>query len=278
MSRPLIIYHAPCADGFGGALAAWLRFHDQAEYLGISHHHGAPDVTGRDIYLIDFAFTRSCVEQLVVRGNQVTVLDHHESSVTELMPLLDAGIIKGVLETGRSGSVLAWHWFHSGEPLPLLFQHIEDQDLKRNRLKNTREIVEGLRLLPMSFSTWRTYMHDVEGLRRTGSIALATIHRLVNELAAHAFMANIGGYTVPVVNAPEYLASDIGERLADGHPFAAVYTDIPEGRKFLLESGPNGINVIEVAAMYGGGGHPNGAGFFVVRHPHDRRSLVGAAL
>ena len=34
---PLVIYHGKCPDGFGAALAAWLYFEGQGEYLGVSH-------------------------------------------------------------------------------------------------------------------------------------------------------------------------------------------------------------------------------------------------
>ena len=35
--NPLVIYHGKCPDGFGAALAAWLYFEGQGEYLGVSH-------------------------------------------------------------------------------------------------------------------------------------------------------------------------------------------------------------------------------------------------
>ena len=31
--KPLVIYHANCADGFGAAFAAWLKLGNEAEYL-----------------------------------------------------------------------------------------------------------------------------------------------------------------------------------------------------------------------------------------------------
>ncbi|MBK8773051.1 MAG: hypothetical protein IPM06_21840 [Rhizobiales bacterium] len=31
--KPLVIYHANCADGFGAAFAAWLRLGDSADYV-----------------------------------------------------------------------------------------------------------------------------------------------------------------------------------------------------------------------------------------------------
>ena len=35
--KPLVIYHASCADGFGAAFAAWLKFGDDAEYVACSY-------------------------------------------------------------------------------------------------------------------------------------------------------------------------------------------------------------------------------------------------
>ena len=35
--KPLIIYHRSCADGFGAAYSAWLRFGDEAEYLPMQY-------------------------------------------------------------------------------------------------------------------------------------------------------------------------------------------------------------------------------------------------
>ena len=35
--KPLVLYHANCADGFGAAFAAWLKLGDEAEYVACSY-------------------------------------------------------------------------------------------------------------------------------------------------------------------------------------------------------------------------------------------------
>jgi nanoRNase/pAp phosphatase (c-di-AMP/oligoRNAs hydrolase) len=72
----------------------------------------------------------------------------------------------------------------------------------------------------------------------------------------------IGGVNVPVCNAPYSMASDTGNLLSKGEPFAATYTDLGDGRRsFSLRSSDEGADVSVVAKKYGGGGHRNAAGF-----------------
>ncbi len=72
-----------------------------------------------------------------------------------------------------------------------------------------------------------------------------------------------GDYEVPVVNAT-VLFSDIAGELAKGKPFGACYFDRADGkRQWSLRSSPDGVDVSEIAKLYGGGGHKNAAGFEV---------------
>ena len=63
MSKNIVIYHASCADGFASAYAAWKRFGGEAEYISCqynTHMHktgeGLPDMSGADVYILDFSF------------------------------------------------------------------------------------------------------------------------------------------------------------------------------------------------------------------------------
>ena len=51
---------------------------------------------------------------------------------------------------------------------------------------------------------------------------------------------------------------------ADGFG-AACYCDTPEGRTFSLRSREDGLDVSEIATLFGGGGHRNAAGFRLTR-------------
>ena len=37
MSKIYTLYHNNCPDGFGSALAAYLKFGDKSEYIGVKH-------------------------------------------------------------------------------------------------------------------------------------------------------------------------------------------------------------------------------------------------
>jgi nanoRNase/pAp phosphatase (c-di-AMP/oligoRNAs hydrolase) len=49
--------------------------------------------------------------------------------------------------------------------------------------------------------------------------------------------------------------------MGEGKPFAACYWDTPGGRVFSLRSANDGLDVSEIAAKFGGGGHKHASGF-----------------
>mgnify|MGYP001450666450 FL=1 len=75
-------------------------------------------------------------------------------------------------------------------------------------------------------------------------------------------MVDIAGYQVPCVNTNS-LASEIGNDLAKGQPFAAMYCDNADKRIFSLRSDVDGVDVANIAKLFGGGGHFHAAGFAV---------------
>ena len=80
-------------------------------------------------------------------------------------------------------------------------------------------------------------------------------------IEAAAYRMTIAGYSVPVLNAPYFWSSDAGYIMGEHERFAACYWDTPEGRVFSLRSADNGLDVSEIAKLFGGGGHPHAAGF-----------------
>ncbi len=75
-------------------------------------------------------------------------------------------------------------------------------------------------------------------------------------------MGNIAGYTVPIVNAPSSIGSELLNQLSAGFPFAAAYEDKPGHRSWQLRSGGDkAVDVSEIAALFGGGGHQRASGF-----------------
>lgn len=265
--KPLCIYHGNCADGFG---AAWVfkNFADREfDFHAGVYQDAPPDVTGRDVYLVDFSYKRAVVEEMVKVATRVVLIDHHKTAIEDLAPLIEARQIEALTDLNHSGAVLAWIWFNGNDTtgMPKLLSHIEDRDLWLFRLEGTREIQANVFSYPYDFDVWDKLMEsDLQLLRSEGAAIERKHHKDIGELVGVTKRRMvIGGYDVPVANLPYTLASDAGHLMARGEPFAACYWDTPGGRCFSLRSTDTGIDVSAVAKTYGGGGHRNASGFRV---------------
>ncbi len=271
--RPLVIYHGNCADGFG---AAWVFHHHFG--AGVCDFHvgvygeAPPDVTGRVVFLVDFSYKRAVVEQMIQDAEQVTLIDHHVTAIDDLKDL--PGLLQ-YTDIGRSGARLAWDYLHqdyAGTPEPpRLLLHIEDRDLWRFKLPNTREIQANVFSHPYSFELWDKLMSagPIELLEMT--VAGAAIERKhfkdIKELLAKCKRnIVINGELIPAASLPYTMSSDAAGIMAEDAPYAVCYYDTPTERCFSLRSRKDGgADVSEVAKSFGGGGHKNAAGFAVPR-------------
>lgn len=266
MTRPLCIYHGHCADGFGAAWVVRRAFGAAGVDLVAWHYRrDPPEVTGRDVVCVDFSFPRAVLLDLATRARSILILDHHASAQRDLVDLPEN--VRAVFDMGRSGARLAWDWYFHGEAPPALLLAIEDRDLWRFALPLTRELSAAVFSYPYDMAVWDGLMGSnaaqLEALAREGA-ALERKHRKdVAELLQGARPLVIGGHRVPALNVPYMLAADAGHALAQGEAFAACYSDGPHGRRFSLRSAEDGLDVSEIAAGYGGGGHPRASGFGV---------------
>jgi len=279
--RPLVIYHGNCADGFSAAWCFWRKYRDGADYVAGVYQQSPPDVRGRDVYLVDFSYKRQVVELMLAEANSVTLIDHHKTAIEDLQPLFEhvqtAELAFGLdkragwfCDLNRSGATLAWDYLFPGEDRPLLLGHVEDRDLWRFKLANTREIQAFVFSHEYTFEQWDRLMSadQVELLKMTaaGAAIERKHHKDVAELVGVCKRRMwIGGFEVPVASLPYTLTSDAGHLMAHGEPFAACYWDMADSRCFSLRSTDNGLDVSEIAKQYGGGGHAKAAGFKVPR-------------
>lgn len=297
VKNPVCIYHGNCQDGFTAAWAVWRAHPDWIFHPGI-YQDDPPDVTGRDVIMVDFSYKRQVVERMAQTARSIMILDHHKSAAEDLkdyalpdpppryweleIPRADAegnptGVIVGAyFDMERSGAGIAWDYFHPDKSRPPLLNHVEDRDLWRFDLEGTREIVAALFSYEYDFDTWNYLMLGKDlsdpsrpasklGLLRYEGTAIERKHHkdikeLFNVVTREML---IGGFKVPVANVPYTMTSDMGHLLCQipGTPFSGCYWDTPEGRVFSLRSTDEGENVSKIASLYGGGGHRNASGF-----------------
>jgi len=257
------IYHGNCADGFG---AAWVvrKALGEIEFFAGVYQEPPPDVTGKDVVMVDFSYKRPVLVEMAKKANNVLILDHHKTAAAADLIDLPANVTVK-FDTEHSGAMLTWNYFFPSQEPPPLLLHIEDRDLWRFALAHTREIQASVFSHPYDFQVWDKLMAaEVEELVKEG-VALERKHfKDINELLGVVTRRMvIGGYNVPVANLPYTMTSDAGHKLAEGEPFGVCYWDTPAGRVFSLRSSDDAVDVSEIAKQYGGGGHRNAAGFRV---------------
>lgn len=263
-TKPLIIYHADCLDGFGAAYAAWTKFGDNADYIPAHYGDAPPDVTGREVFILDFSYPMGTLLDMSYSATKITILDHHKTAQADVEPMIDSGIIYGKFDMTKSGAMLAWEYFNPGTEKPRLLMYIQDRDLWQWKYTITEQVIAGLMLIPRKFTEWHKLISDEESYRRNirdGEVILEYQNACIKKVIDSEIpMEIVAGYKVPFINCT-HLISEIGNKLAKGHPFAVMYFDTATDRIFSLRSTEDGIDVSEIAKRYGGGGHKHAAGF-----------------
>jgi oligoribonuclease NrnB/cAMP/cGMP phosphodiesterase (DHH superfamily) len=257
-------------DGFSAAWCFWRKYGDEVEYMAGRFYAPPPDVTGREVYLVDFCYPRDEVAAMLQTAASVTLIDHHKTALEAVAGL--AGLHE-FTDLERSGATLAWDYLYPGQPRPRLLEHVEDRDLYRFKLPGTREILALMFSYEYSFELWDRLMFvDQQQIKKMVEEGAAIERKQRKDMAVLLRISKrrmvIGGYAVPVANMPSMMASDAGHEMAQGALFSACYWDTAHGRKFELRSvagEAGGLDVSVIAKQYGGGGHEHAAGFTVPR-------------
>ncbi|KND50664.1 MAG: hypothetical protein ABA06_04375 [Parcubacteria bacterium C7867-001] len=270
MEKTIILYHGNCPDGFGGAYAAWKKFGDAAEYIPLSRNGEPPyeACTGANLYFIDFCYTKEVMDQFITIAKSVTMLDHHEGveDVIRSMP-------EYRYASDHSGAAIAWDYFHPETPFPTLLQHVEDDDLFRFSLPDTRAIITFLEVQPFEFQVWDEIAQALDNpSTRETMLSRATVYREYFErLAAisveHAKLVSFEGHEVYFAQAHplKSMKSLVGNLLAKKKgPCALVISAHPNGYGVSIR-GDGSVDVSKIAQKFGGNGHPNSAGFLIRR-------------
>lgn len=271
--RPLCIYHGNCADGFGAAWVVRKKYNNDVDFFAGVYQNPPPDVTDRDVILVDFSYKRPVIEEMLKTAKSITIIDHHKTAIEDLAPL-EAIASVGMdfrmplylyFDVNHSGAMLAWKIYFGDAKPPKLLQHIEDRDLWKFKLDGTREIQAAVFSYPYDFHVWDELMESSTDPLRLQGKAIERKHfkDIAELLEVTTRRMLIGGFNVPVANLPYIFSSDAGHKLATGEPFGACYWDTPKGRTFSLRSTDAGEDVSAIAKSYGGGGHRNASGFSV---------------
>ena len=263
------------------------------------------EIEGRNILFVDFSLKAEQMRELAngglvgTRPASSVVLDHHKTAEAELYswtiggkgsPAPDLnGSRTGRTEIGRidellalnameniepivayfdmhkSGARMAWEFCNPAFSVPALIAYVEDRDLWRFAIPETKAVSAALRTYPHDFDLWHGFLADTSRLIHEGGAVLRGHEKNVQTFIAHRYWREVGGHRVPVVNVPYHYASDCADAIMKTEsdvPFAASYFDRSDGRRqWSLRSRDDRLDVSEIARANGGGGHRNAAGF-----------------
>ena len=288
MNKPLVIYHNHCTDGFGAAFAAWMRLGEEAEYVPMNYgfkDEDIPKYAGRDVFMFDFSWPKEQMLDLFRFAKSVVWRDHHKTA----FEMWCEGEIERyeqktfsldiLLDNSKSGAMLAYEYFFSVYPTPMIIQHIDDRDRWQFKLKNT----EGIHLAlqsekPWSFEQWRDLVSDDNygSLFSKGLSLVRYQKQQVDSLAKYARpcvitvrdgevdgQPAIAAFSGLAVNTSVHM-SEVGHELANKSESFGMIWYLGEGSMAKVSLRSNGdYDVSAIAKRFGGGGHRNAAGFSV---------------
>jgi len=295
-------------DGF---VSAWIVYHslirrgvveDDIDFLGSDYNDPIPDMTGKNVYIVDFSWYD--VEGLlkeVAKAIEVKMLDHHKETYKVWKDVVLPGNMTYVFELPKSGVGVVWDYFHPiiKPVMPPLLAHIQDRDLWKFNIQGSRQVHAflkskgfllrepnrelflnklkefGAQYAWLSADALKPIYTIGESIMQAELVLIESIlerNMAMAEFTCYGLKDDDSGdmepkqrYAIPVAEMPYELASEAGNLMAHNAPFSITYeTEWALGkRKFSIRSRKGyGVDVGEIARAMGGGGHENSAGWY----------------
>lgn len=293
-----IIHHADCWDGIAAAMIVELALSyipehrtDEAPVWYPCHHDKTTMASAilakvkakghRQVYIVDFSFSREAITDLAASVESVVVIDHHKTAQATLECWKDKPAnVTTVFDMSLSAASLVTKHFSSRfrpswDTLDLI-AYIGDRDLWQFQLAKTRDVCAYLSLFPFTregfidavreFTENRcAVIESGEAVRRCQeSFVKYHIERVTPCVIRHKGRDMLGMQ----VNAT-ILQSEIGDAILRTYPLASVAviyrTNECGSVVYSLRSRPGEVDVSEIAKARGGGGHACAAGYTVAQ-------------
>ncbi len=269
--QPLVIYHGRnCPDGFAAALAAWLYYAGQAEFLALDHGDirsvdDLPALAGRAVYILDFSFPERILRDIDACAAKLVMLDHHLSAAQQLDGFrCRNGLV--YFDMAKSGARLAWEFFQPGAALPDLVRFVEDRDIWVWQYPESAGFLAALDMEPHDFARWHSITEfdaaQQGGYIERGRAMDAKFNKLAEQIAENALNVTFNGIAGLMVNAPGVFHSLVGDLLSrQSGTFALLWSVDKTGEVKCGLRSQRHFSCIALAQSMGGGGHAQACGF-----------------
>lgn len=273
----VVIYHNNCYDG---VTAAWVAYKaldpafegmsSDVEYFPVNYSDPPPDVKDKEVYILDFSFKRDILEALKKEAKSLVVLDHHKTAQEAL-----ADLDYATFDMNKSGAGLAWDYFFPNSPRPNLVNYVEDRDLWRFALPDSKKVNAFIQSWDINLETWifnvgpSFIYRSLEEIVKEGESLLRLEDKYIKQICANAKLQEIHCpdrriYTGPYVQT-SILMSEVCSFLIEEFKtdFSFYSFDRKDGKTQYGLRSRGDFDVSVIAKSFGGGGHKNAAGFEV---------------
>lgn len=261
--KPLIIYHGDCNDGFGSALAAYLYYGNNAEYIAGMYDGFVPDVTDRDVLIFDYHFKHDILVEMKEKAKSLILKDHHATIMYSLSDLDYA-----IFDTEKCGAVLAWEHFFN-EPIPEMFLWLQDRDLWQNKYPESIPFYYYLNSYPYDLEVWKDIYNKLKNpVERENILKLGEqiyqfyLIQMNLILKHHARKITVDGVEGWLLNTNRMFATEAGHILAKRTGTFAIIWSVNDKNTVGCSFRSVGSYTAQmIAEKRGGGGHEHASKF-----------------
>lgn len=263
-----VIYHHPCFDGIGSALAfdqVSKLTGNKVEFFPTNYGRAPPDVTGKNVAIVDFSYDTDTTNKMISKANKLIILDHHQTAEAKLKSIPDQN---KVFRMDYSGAYLSWKYCFPDQEVPQLIEYIQDYDLWRKQMVNGPAIISYLSTVKIELDNYRPLLDPQVLSEKIAEGAVIEAHNnlyikmAVDRSYVRFALIKDKYYMIALCNSA-LLKSEIGNALIKHYPmadFSAVYHHNKYGCNISLRSEDGRTDVTEIASQFGGGGHRNASG------------------
>lgn len=284
----VVAYHDNCTDGLAAAAVVSLAVEGagdpQPEFVPVQYDQDLPArilAGGKRILFVDFCPEREQIAQIQPLWEDWFAIDHHKHRAW--LPIEYPNHAAFDLE--RSGAVLTRDWFFGRQPtcnilrpwetphqdagLPPVLRYVQDRDLWRWDMPQSREVSAALAEEDRTVERWRELVNaaGVEGLLQKGTYLLQALTKSAKSKASKAFpIKTWSGIPFRAVNATEHM-SEVGEEILAAFPDVEVACSFFQIGKEVMQLSfrsrahqPGKFTALLAAVELGGGGHEHAAG------------------
>lgn len=285
----VIIYHSNSSDGSCGYWVARKYLNENnKEYQAIAMHAienlplSIDECKNKRILFINVCPNFEYIQMLSKIANDITILDHHESTISVIDSIRDSDILNVRFEFNikLAGCQLVWKHFYSNQlSTPWFLDYIADRELWKFELENSKEINAALRHKKLinieSMDVIVSYnIDEIQTLVRLGetilNIADKVIYSAIHECVEGTFLVGDIKYNVWFGTIDRNICSYFGDKMMEKvmsngklPDFVVIYNyQLKTGMWLIsLHRSNDGPDLSIISKYFGGKGHKNAAEF-----------------